>query len=209
MDTPPPTNKRRPLFIVRCWRFVIYHLKRLRHFIALQYHRLTQLQDPPHAIAGGVAIGIFIGFMPPLLPAKTLLAIGLAWLFRSSKVSAAIAVTGHDILLPVWPVILRWEYLIGYWLLHHRMPLKDAHHRKLDLVHLLNWRSWSEWVHDRMNLQFFERVTGPMLIGWIIIGIPCAAICYKLTLDIILRTRAALERKRAQKEFEENGGPQI
>ena len=85
---------------------------------------LVQLHDTPHAIAGGVAIGIFVGFLPPFLPVKTLLSIFFAWIFRCSKVAAAIAVTGHDLLLPVWPLILRWEYVIGFWLLHHQMPPK-------------------------------------------------------------------------------------
>ena len=66
--------------------------------------KLLAIRDTPEAIAGGVAIGIFIGFTP-LIGLKTVLTILFAWLARSNIIAAVLASAGHDILWPVLPVI--------------------------------------------------------------------------------------------------------
>src|SRR2546428_11283060 len=78
----------------------------------------TTLFRSPEAIAGGVAIGIFFGFTP-LFGLKTLLAILFAWLTRSNILAAVLASTLHDIVLPLMPVVYRFEYGVGYFLLSH------------------------------------------------------------------------------------------
>src|SRR5437016_10783365 len=102
--------------------------------------KLLAIRDTPNAIAGGVAIGIFFGFTP-LVGLKTLLSIFFAWLTRSNIIAAAIAVTLHDVALPFMPVLFRWEYRIGYWLLSdpHQWPA-----RLRDTRWSANtWRSWT------------------------------------------------------------------
>src|SRR2546421_5897230 len=83
--------------------------------------KLLAIRDTPEAIAGGVAIGIFFGFMP-LFGLKTLLAILCAWLTRSNILAAVLAGTLHDVILPFMPVIYWWEYKMGYWLIYHQWP---------------------------------------------------------------------------------------
>src|SRR2546426_6703842 len=95
--------------------------------------KLLAIRDTPNAIAGGVAIGIFFGFTP-LVGLKTLLSIFVAWLTRCNILAAAIAVTLHDVALPFMPVLFRWEYNIGYWL------LSDPHHWP-DRLRDLHWRA--------------------------------------------------------------------
>ena len=80
--------------------------------------KLLAIRDTPEAIAGGVAIGIFFGFTP-LFGLKTLSAIFFAWLTRSNILAAVLAATLHDIILPFMPMIYRWEYDVGFWLLSH------------------------------------------------------------------------------------------
>ena len=103
--------------------------------------RLTSLKDPPHTIALGVAIGMFFGLIP-LWGLKTLLAIGVTRLLRGSIVAAAIAVTLHDIALPLVPLLLRWEYDVGYWLLSHPHALPPklhmSHQNPINLVPLVD-----------------------------------------------------------------------
>src|ERR1041385_2007508 len=85
--------------------------------------KLLAIRDTPEAIAGGVAIGIFFGFTP-LFGLKTLSAIFFAWLTRSNILAAVIAGTLHDLVLPFMPVIYRFEYQVGFWLLSqpHQWP---------------------------------------------------------------------------------------
>ena len=126
--------------------------------------RLRQLRDAPHAVAGGVAIGIFWGFTP-LTGLKTLLSIFTAWVARCSKIPAVVAVALHDVLLPVWPVVLRWEYQIGYWLLSrpHQLPPKIAI-GKIRLGALFHWKTLE--------------VLWPTFLGSCVIGAPIALLAY-------------------------------
>src|SRR5262245_43764469 len=103
--------------------------------------KLLAIRDTPNTIAGGVAIGIFFGFTP-VFGIKTLLTILVAWLTRSNILAAVLAATLHDVILPLMPIIYRWEYDVGYWLLsnphHWPPPLIKAHwegHR---------WRDWTK-----------------------------------------------------------------
>src|SRR5437660_1145134 len=91
--------------------------QRLKSWFGGLYARLLAIEDTPHSIALGMAIGIFFGFTP-LLSMKTLLSIGVAWLCKSNKIAAAISVTLHDVLLPLMPAIYWWEYKTGFWALH-------------------------------------------------------------------------------------------
>jgi uncharacterized protein len=136
--------------------------------------RVLAIRDTPHAIATGVAIGIYIGFTP-LIGLKTALTILFAWLTRSNILAAVIASAAHDILWPVMPVIFRWEYDVGYWLLSrpHRLPppLLKTH---LDLH---AFRSWS-------NLFTIGK---PLLIGSLLCSAPFALLSYALTKRVVAR----------------------
>lgn len=125
---------------------------------------LRELRDAPHAVAGGMAIGMFWGFTP-LTGLKTLLSILTAWALRCSKLPAVIAVALHDVLLPVWPFILRWEYDLGFWIWNspHRFPPHLEIH-KLHLAELWNWKTLE--------------LVWPTFIGSLVIGLPFALVTY-------------------------------
>ena len=150
----------------------------------LQKHslKLLAIRDTPEAIAGGVAIGIFIGFTP-LVGLKTVLTILFAWLTRSNILAAVIASAAHDILWPVMPVIFRWEYDVGYWLLSspHRLP------PRLNITNL-GIRSWLNWPH-------LLHVFIPLLAGSIICSAPFGLLSYLFTKRLIIRHR---RKKQAQ-----------
>lgn len=143
-------------------------MSKLTAFFRNAFHRLMQIRDTPHAIAGGIAIGVFLG-ITPLLGAKTLLALAVAWLSRCSKIAAVLAVTFHDILLPVWPVVLRWQYILGFWILNHRLPPKlKLHFRLTDYMHLAALKTiW------------------PTLLGSLVMAAPLSLICYFVALKIV------------------------
>lgn len=138
--------------------------------------KLLAIRDTPNAIAGGVAIGIFFGFTP-LVGLKTLLSILFAWLTRCNIVAAAIAVTLHDVALPFMPVLFRWEYNLGYWL------LSDPHHWPPRLRDLQwNARDWLHWT------TFFS-VGRPLLLGSVIVSAPVALLVFAITRSIVLGHR--------------------
>lgn len=129
--------------------------------------RVRALTDGPHRVALGMAIGIYIGFVP-LLGIKTLLAMGVARLSRGNVIAAAIGVTLHDLLLPVAPLLLVWEYRTGRILLggtgHPDLPFEFAHGR------LADWFHWSAIL----------RLEPPLIVGALVIGIPFGILGYVL-----------------------------
>jgi uncharacterized protein len=137
--------------------------------------KLLAIRDTPEAIAGGVAIGIFIGFTP-LFGLKTALTILFAWLTRSNIIAAVLASAAHDIILPLMPVIFRWEYQVGYWLLSH------PHHLPPSLAKF----KW-EGISLRGWLVFLMGVGKPLLLGGIICAAPFGMLSYVLTRRLVAR----------------------
>src|SRR5438876_9236823 len=125
-------------------------LVRLKAWLAAHHMTLMTIADTPHSIALGSAIGIFFGFTP-LWTMKTLLSIGVAWVFKSNKIAAAIAVTLHDIILPLMPAIYFWQYRIGMRVLHGRPEHRAAFH------HVTIW--------DYLHSDVFVRLIWPTLVG--------------------------------------------
>ena len=140
-----------------------------------KWEHLVHLKDKPHAIAVGASVGVFFGFIP-LWGLKTLLAIGLTRLLRGSLIAAAIAVTLHDVILPLAPLLLRWEYDIGYWLLHH--PHELPPHLRLHQHNPAVWFHWSS----------FFTVGRPLLLGAVVIAAPTALATYFLLRTLLGRS---------------------
>ena len=148
---------------------------------------LLRLKDTEHSIALGMAIGMFFGFTP-LLGFKTLIAIGLARLLRANFLAAAIAVTLHDVFLPIFPFLLRLEYQIGYWLLSH--PHEFAPRLRLASHSVSMWFHWST----------FLTVGRPLLIGSLFFAAPVGVLTYYITLGL-------LERRKRRKQTEPSKPP--
>jgi hypothetical protein len=136
--------------------------------------KLLAIRDTPEAIASGVAIGIYIGFTP-LIGLKTALTILFAWLTRSNILAAVIASASHDILLPFMPVIFRWEYDVGYWLLSnpHRLP------HPLIRTHL-DYHALRHWS----NLLTIGK---PLLFGSLVCSAPFSVLSYWFTQRLVVR----------------------
>lgn len=148
--------------------------RRFRDWIGHLHFRLVTIQDTPHSIALGVAIGIFFGFTP-LWSLKTLLSIAVAWVCKSNKIAAAISVQLHDLILPFMPAIYLWEYKVGFWAMHGHFPRR------------INFRTLA--LRDYVHWETFFTVGRPLLIGSLILGLPCAAIVYLICRGLVTRSR--------------------
>ena len=144
----------------------------LRGWLKRHSLKLLAIRDTPGAIAGGVAIGIFMGFTP-LFGFKTALAIFFAWVTRTNIIAAIVATTLHDLLLPFMPVVFLWEYKIGFLVMYGQWP------ERLTRIHL----HWSEW----RNWRLFLRVVLPTLVGSVYCCVPAAIIAFFVTRGIMTR----------------------
>jgi uncharacterized protein (DUF2062 family) len=159
------------------WRYIRETLRK--------FHELLDAKDAPHSVAGGTAIGVFFGFLP-IFGLKTLSAMGVSLVTRCSVVASVIGVSVHDLLLPVWPLILRWQFQIGFWLLshpHHFAPKLTRGDFKLSEIF-----QWDNFVDIGL----------PLVIGGTVIAVPISVISY-LGVLAIMRFRQA---KKAQKQSE-------
>ena len=88
------------------------------------WERLLHQEASPNQIASGFALGLFTSFLPfPGL--QTLLALGVAFIFRTNKVACLLGLNLHLILLPVIPLIFWVEYEIGRILFNRDAPAFD------------------------------------------------------------------------------------
>ncbi|MBA2584890.1 MAG: DUF2062 domain-containing protein [Chthoniobacterales bacterium] len=148
----------------------------MKEWLARHHMTLMAINDTPHSIALGSAIGIFFGFTP-LYSVKTLLSIALAWIFRCNKVAAAIAVTLHDVLIFAMPAIYLAEYRLGYRVLHHTAP------HRIRFGHL--------GLRDYLDWHLFLRVVWPALVGSLFLAVPSGVIVYAVMRMLLRRARAA------------------
>lgn len=149
-------------------------LTRLKKWLTAHHMTLVTMADSPHSIALGTAIGIFFGFTP-LWSMKTLLSIAFAWICRCNKIAAAIAVTLHDVILPLMPAIFWWEYRIGYRVLHGTRP------QRIRFGHFTIW--------DYLHSDIFIRVIWPTLVGSFFLALPTAIATYIAMRMLVSRAR--------------------
>jgi uncharacterized protein (DUF2062 family) len=152
-------------------------IRRYLHEYIQKFHQLLDAKDAPHSVAGGTAIGVFFGFIP-IFGLKTVSAMGVSMLTRCSVVASVIGVSLHDILIPIWPLILRFQFQVGFWLLsqphHFAPPLKKDDFR---ISELLQWDN-------------FVDIGLPLLVGGVVFAIPITVFSYGVVL-LIMRWRQA------------------
>ena len=150
-------------------------LQRKKKWLADHHMTLVTMNDTPHSVALGSAIGIFFGFVP-VYPLKTLFSIAVAWICRCNKIAAAIAVTLHDVLIFVMPAVYFAEYKMGCWALHRPPP---AHRIRFHFA-----------LHDYLHWDFFQRLFWPAFVGSLFLAIPSAIAIYCVMRLLISRARA-------------------
>ncbi len=160
--------------------FFQHHLRKM--------HELLDAKDAPHSVAGGTSIGVFFGFLP-IFGFKTLGAMGLSLTTRCSVVASVIGVSLHDIFLPIWPLILRYQFQVGFWILsnpHHFAPpltKQDFH-----LSEILQWDN-------------FVDIGLPLMIGGAIFATPASLVSYGAVLFIM--KRRAIRRQQLAETMEQ------
>lgn len=150
----------------------------LRRALRYQWLKFLRLQEDPRKLAGGMALGVFIG-ITPTIPFHLVGALALSALLRVSPVTAVIGIqVGNP--LTVVPIYLA-SYKVGQFLLYRGKPLVFP-----------ETFSFSAW------LQVLWQGGLALQAGGIIIAIPPALVAYFLTLWIVQR----YHRRKAQKALD-------
>lgn len=133
---------------------------RLQRFVRFQYLRLMRQSASAHSLAMGLAVGVFVGFLP-IIPFQTVVSLALAFVLRGNPVGAAIGtfVSNPLNVIPFYAML----YWVGGLLWHTTVAFDPSH---LDMTHMLE-----------LGLDFFL----VMCLGGVVLGIPAAFVTYMLT----------------------------
>lgn len=146
-------------------------------------HWLRVLRQPAStaALARGLALGVFIAFMP-IIPFQIAVIVLLAIPLRANKVAAVASsfICNAVNMIPFYYML----YLVGRWVAPFETPGFDP--ARLSLKELLA-QGWD--------------VAATMFVGGFALGIPCAAATYLFSLRAIGRYR----RRRAQRLHSKRG----
>ncbi|MFO0944252.1 MAG: DUF2062 domain-containing protein [Pirellulales bacterium] len=142
--------------------------------------RILRADDPPHRIALGIAIGLFVAFLP-IVGVKTGLAFGLAWMLGANK---AVSVPLVWLSNPVTIVPMSYP---GYWL------GCKIFHQSTSLSWVETLRSKESWlVKSGQLMESLQDVALPLMLGCGIVAIALAIPSYYLSLISIRAYRLRL-----------------
>jgi hypothetical protein len=142
---------------------------RLRRTVRFNYLRILRQKASAHSIALGVALGIFVGFLP-IIPFQSVVVIALAFLFRANKLAAFCCTWISNVfnIIPFYTML----YMVGRWILPFVHVSFDPHH--LTLMEMVR-QSW--------------RLVAVMTVGGMAMGIPAGTAMYFVTLHLVLGWR--------------------
>lgn len=128
--------------------------------------RLVRLNNTPHEISLGVAIGVFIA-VTPLYGFHTIMVIIAAFLVR--RVNKIAILVGTNISIPpTFPFITWTSYDIGRLILGNNYPA-------------LSWTYFKQFSIKKI-LEFYY----PLFLGSLILGLILAVAFYFITLSVVL-----------------------
>jgi len=144
-------------------------------------YRVFSLDDTPHRLALGVAIGIFVAWTPTI-GIQMVLTVGLCWLFGANKlVGVPMAwLSNPATIIPVYGP----NYLIGCWILG-RKP--DGWHNVVEAIHFQGdfYDRILEWFYVTRSI-FWELWIGSLVVG-LILGVMSYFTIYRMI--VVYRTR--------------------
>lgn len=162
---------------MQIWRFIKYY-----------FIKFKRLQGSPHALAGGTAIGVFVG-LTPTIPFHTVLIVFLSLLSRTSALAGIIVswiVCNPLTYLPIYYL----SAVVGNHLTPYELNLKTVQ------TALEQAMSGTGMKHSlAILIQSGYEVVIVMGIGGLCIALPVAAVSYYLALIFFVQ----IKKKRIKK----------
>lgn len=144
--------------------------RRTKHFCL---HNILHADDPPHNLALGIGIGLFVALLP-LIGIQMMLSLALSWPFRANKVLAVSLVWISN------PITMIPIYYPGYWLGCQLIGLPVGG-RWIEMMQseASGIEKWKQFVAELSDFA------GPLFLGTAIIAAVIGVISYYVSLAII------------------------
>jgi uncharacterized protein len=159
--------------------------KRRARYIFL---RILRLQGRPEQIAGGVALGLFLGFvLPP--GTQTIVALGLAPILRCNPLAAAIFVwVSNPFTMPIiYPTALALGSSITGIPVRQTIPLDEQ-------------RLWA-YIFNFLNFRTQSRLILNIATGLMVLGAISSFCSFYITKYLILWRRARRRKKKRARQY--------
>lgn len=154
---------------------------RWKRKLRLLYLPLLRLKGQPEEVAGGMAIGVFVG-MTPTVPLHTVLAVSIAFLLKKSKLAAAAGVWVSNPLM--LPLVYLLDYHVGRLIIGKgpaSLAVRDFSLRNL--------------------LKLGWEISYPMFIGGLITGFLLAIPSYFITKRLVILYREQRKKRSEKVDF--------
>ncbi|TPW31999.1 DUF2062 domain-containing protein [Pararhizobium mangrovi] len=158
-------RRRKPATLWERIRVAIWPRRSFSRSIRYVVARVLRLTATPHAIAAGIAAGVFTS-CTPFIGFHFILSFVVAYLIAGNMVAAAIGTSfGNPF---TFPFIWAGAYELGTWILGTESVREKP-------IHL------AQMVHDLDLADIWQPILKPMLVGGAPIGLVFAAAFYVLT----------------------------
>ena len=169
----------------------------MREFLYQRFvARILQINDTPHAIALGAAIGMFLA-LTPTVGVQVVLAIAICTVIRANRIAAVAMVFVSN---PLTMIPIYWiDYWIGSFLLGTEMMTREAFNA--------NWQTILDagmigGIREGVKLLFGD-VGLPMLVGGCVLGVLGGVPVYPLTLRAVIAHRRRRDARFAYERLRE------
>lgn len=142
-------------------------------------HNVLRTEDPPHRLALGVAIGVFVTFTPTI-GIQMALNVFLAWILRANKVIGApiVWITNPATLVPIYyPCYVLGRVILGHPPVRARWWYELAHPPD----------GW--WDGVVFYWQRFTDIAAPLWVGCLLVATVLGYIAYYVSLRLICAYR--------------------
>lgn len=162
----------------------------IRRSIKYRYLQLRRLKGEPEQLAMGIAVGVFVGCLP-IIPFQTVVAVTLAFCFKSSKITAAI---GTWVSNPLdWYFLYYYSYKIG------AVVLGLPEHRELFASIVSTMHETHSFIKvAEAILQTGSLFSFAFVIGGALIGMIASPISYFVFLFFFKKAKKTRENRKSR-----------
>jgi uncharacterized protein len=162
-------------------------ITRLFRMMKFYFLLFVRKEDSPERIAHGLAIGIFVGFLP-IIPLQSVTTLLLCTIFKTNKLAGVIGSTALTKPITAIPVFYAQHFLGRIFI------LKEFSYEKfVDLFKHISVNNLNELGSDLLAL--FNMVT----IGGVIVGVFFYPFVYYITKRSIIRRREKMKLRKKKK----------
>ena len=164
-------------------------LTKPKRTIRFYYLKFIRLRGEPRHLARGVALGVFIG-ITPTIPLHTILILLMAFILRTSKISALLAswVVSNPLTIPA-------QYYFSWWVGKRLFPGNLSWHR-INAV-LKNIEAGSGFMATINHIAALgTKAIAAMLAGGCLLALPFTVAGYFISLNIFQKIEARRKKRR-------------